>query len=121
MNRIWDSHDFTVHDLTPKDFCHLFGRRKVKREDELGAETFNEIKSFFTLRNPKETKVKEFKALKFRWGFTDKIFHTLKETSELQDIKLELIFELDKQLIERLGFFVNLTNRQKKCGLNYKF
>ncbi len=114
MHFIWDSHEFTAEELTPKDFCKLFGRRKVKQEDEMGATTFNEVRSFFMSPKPKELKVSEYNALKFRWGFCDKSFHTIKETASSQGVDPQALFELDKQFIERLGFFTKLTEKEKQ-------
>jgi len=63
---------------------------------------------------PKEFKVSEYEALKFRWGFCDKSFHTIKETVNSQRVDAQAFFELDKLFFERLGFFTKLTERQKQ-------
>ena len=63
---------------------------------------------------PKELKVSEYNALKFRWGFCDKNFHTIKNTASSQGVDAQALFELDRQFIERLGFFTKLTERQKQ-------
>lgn len=113
MGFIWDAHDFTASDISPQDFCNLFGRRKVKKEDETGAMTFNEIREFFSSPRPAEMKASLFKALKFRWGFADRQFHTIQETSEATGIGAEAVFEVDRRFVERLGFFAKLTAKQK--------
>ena len=63
---------------------------------------------------PKELKGSEFNSLKFRWGFCDKKFHTIKEAASSQGIDIQTLFELDRQFIERLGFFTKLTEKQKQ-------
>jgi len=113
MQFIWDSYDLLVVELTSKDFCKLFGRRKVRREDEVGVTSFNEVRSFFISPKPKDLKVSEYNALKFRWGFCDKRFHTIKDTASYKGIDTQALFELDKKFVERLGFFTKLTEKQK--------
>jgi hypothetical protein len=117
MGFIWDSYDFVNTDITGKDFCRLFGRRKVRIEDEKGAEMCNDIRTFFLNKKPSELKISEFNALKFRWGFVDKKFHTIQETVKTSNINIDKLYELDKDLIKRLGFYVIVSDRDKSRWL----
>ena len=109
MQFILEAHDLNSKPLEPKDFCKLFGRRKVIEEDMLGAATFNDVRTFFFSPRQKELKAKEFEALKYRWGFFDRKFHTIMDTSEVYKLDPSIVVSLDKNFIERLGFHTDPT------------
>jgi len=94
---------------TSTDFCRFFGRRKVRDEDEKGVELFNEIHSFFTSKKPDDLKEKEFEALKYRWGFEDGKFHTLKDTSRKYCLNMAVLLKMETEFINRLGFQIKFT------------
>lgn len=112
MQFIWEVHNLNTKPLTPKDFCRLFGRRKVTEEDVLGAGTFNDVRTFFSSPRPKELKAKEFEALRYRWGFCDRKFHTIKDTSAVHRLDPGAVALLDRHFIERLGFHPEATEAQ---------
>lgn len=114
MRLIWDNYSLIDAKITPESFCRLFGRRKVTEEDKLGAEMFNDLTYFFLTDKPTEIKQYEFEAMKYRWGYLDKIFHSIHETAAHSKITEENIFKLDLMLIERLGFFVRINEVDQK-------
>lgn len=117
MSFIWKKYDLTKMNLTPENFCAVWGRRKAEEHDKQGAQTFNEIKQFFVSPKPQELSVQEFEALKYRWGFINKKFQTISQTSNFIKLESVRIFELDKLFIERMGFFVKLNEKDKKAWL----
>jgi len=98
---------------TPLDFCRFFGRRKVKEEDERAFELFNEIGSFFTSKKPDDLKKEEFEILKYRWGFKNNEFHTLKDTSNKYYIDINTLLKIEMAFINRLGFQVKITESNR--------
>lgn len=99
------------------EFCKLFGRRKVKEEDKMGVQLFEEIHSFFMSRRPKDIKAKDFKALQHRWGFTDGELHKLRDTAKLYDIEIDALLNAEIGFINRLGFQIKITDSDKKKWL----
>lgn len=114
MKYISESMDMLTEDITPKKLCNLFGRRKIKEEDELGSRLFNDIKDFLFTENKSELKQVEYNALQYRWGFITGEFKTLKETSQFVKMSLDEVYDLDFKFIERLGFHVKSTDSIKK-------
>lgn len=102
---------------TAQEFCKLFGRRKVTPEDHISVELFNDIENFFSSPKPKELKLKEFNALKFRWGVVDNQFHKLKESAEKYEININTLLEVEQNFIDRLGFYVQATKAEKEKWL----
>jgi 5-methylcytosine-specific restriction endonuclease McrA len=102
---------------TPQEFCRFFGRRKAKTEDTRSIELFTDMNNFFKAQRPVEFKAREFQTLKYRWGFSDGIFHKLKEASLQSGLDIERLLDLDVALIQRLGFHVKLNKDVKKKWL----
>ncbi len=117
MRLLLNKYNLSEMEITPVIFCKLFGRRKVKEEDILGVETFNDISSFFTGKRPNELRKDEFLALKYRWGYEDNTFHTIIETSKKFKTSKEDIYNLDYAFIERLGFYPKIPEKEKKKWL----
>ena len=103
---------------TPLDFSRFLGRRKVCVEDVKGIELFNEINLFFVGEKPDDLKNNEFKALKYRWGFDNGKFHTLKETANKYQFIPEDLLVLEILFIRRLGFQIKITGADRKKWLN---
>jgi len=103
--------------LSPEEFCRFFGRRKTKPEDILSVALFDDMNDFFMSQRPAELKAREFNALKYRWGFSDGIFHKLKETSQHCGIDIDRLLDLEIGLIQRLGFYINIDKVVKKKWL----
>jgi len=102
---------------TAQQFCKLMGRRKVTPEDQMSVELLNDIESFFSSPRPRELRLKEFNALKFRWGAIDIEFHTLKESASKFGIDINTLLEIEHNFIDRLGFYVRITESDKKKWL----
>jgi hypothetical protein len=75
------------------------------------------MNNFFKAQRPVEFKAREFQTLKYRWGFSDGIFHKLKEASLQSGLDIERLLDLDVALIQRLGFHVKLNKDVKKKWL----
>lgn len=103
---------------TPFDFCSFFGRRKIRHGDEAAAEVVNDIDQFFNSKKPTEIKQKVFKALKYRWGFSDREFHKLKETAKRFGVKIDDLLSAEISLLNRLGWQIKLTEMAKKKWLD---
>ena len=102
---------------TAQQFCKLMGRRKVTPEDGMSVELFDDIESFFSSPKPKELRAREFNALKFRWGTADGQLHTLKEAAGKFKIDINTLLEIEHDFIGRLGFYVQITESDKKKWL----
>lgn len=100
-----------------QEFCRFFGKRKAVEEDTWSVNLFNDIDSFLSSRRPKELKAREFSALKYRWGFIDGTFHKLKESAQHNKIDANRLLDLDIEFIERLGFYVTITNNIREKWL----
>lgn len=99
------------------DICKFSGKRKVQLVDEAIASEIVAIDSFFNSQKPTELKQKVFKALKYRWGFSDREVHKLKETAKTFGIKTTALLEAELSLINRLGWQVKCTETTKKRWL----
>ena len=104
--------------VAPSDICRLFGRRKVLHEDEVAVAVVKDIDNFFNSRKPAEIKQKIFGALKYRWGFSDRKVHKLKETAQTFAIKIDELLLAEISLLNRLGWQIKLTEATKKKWLN---
>lgn len=100
-------------DITGKDICKLFERRKVRREDIAGAQIMNEIQEFFNSPKPEEISQKNFKALQFRWGFPKREFHKLKDTAAYFDIEMSDLIDLEASFMRRLSYPIKMNNTIK--------
>jgi len=109
------------HQRSPsvKEFSRLFGRRKVKKIDEIELNILEDFNTFFTSKKPTELKTKEFNALRYRWGFEDTHFHKLKDTSKYYNISVEDLLKLEIELINRLGFQVKINGSDKSRWLKH--
>ncbi len=101
------------------DVCRFYGRRKVRDYDEVTIKVIKDIDEFFSLGKPREIKQKVFKALKYRWGFSDREVHKLKESAKMFGIETEELLLAELSLINRLGWQVKLTETTKKEWLRF--
>jgi hypothetical protein len=99
------------------DVCKFLGRRKVRDYDELTVKLIEDIDEFFNSGKPRELKQKVFKALKYRWGFSNREIHKLKESAKIFGVETEDLLSAELSLINRLGWQVKLTEVIKKKWL----
>ena len=99
------------------DICKSSGRRKVQLVDEWIANEIATMNSFFNTQKPTELKQKVFKALKYRWGFSDREVHKLKETAKTFGIKTTALLEAELSFMNRLGWQIKYTETTKKSWL----
>ena len=99
---------------TALDICKFYGGRKVRPEDEVTSRVIADINEFFDSKKPTEIKQNVFKALKYRWGFSDREVHRLKESAKIFSITNDEILSAELSLINRLGWQVKLTETVKK-------
>lgn len=99
------------------DLCKFDGRRKIRDEDEFFAKIIKDINEFFLFKKPTEIKQNVFKALKYRWGFSNSEFHKLKETSKKFNINFNELLLAEVSLLSRLGWQIQLTETTKKKWL----
>lgn len=104
-------------ELTPQDICKSFGRRRVTRPDEVGVEMVKDVGEFFNLEKQNVMKSEYFKALKYRWGFTDEKIHKLIETAKRFNINAEELLLTEADLLNHLSWPINLSNTIKKRWL----
>ncbi len=104
-------------ELTPQDICKSFGRRKVTRSDEAGVEIVKDICKFFNLEKQNVMKNEYFRALKYRWGFTDGKTHKLVETAEKFNINAEKLLLTEADLLNHLSWPIKLSKTTKKKWL----
>lgn len=102
---------------TVSDFCKFFGRREIRRGDEAAAEIVKDIDKFFNSKKPAEIKQKVFKALKYRWGFSDKEFHKLEEAAKIFGVRIDELLLEETSFLNRLGWQIKLTETAKKKWL----
>jgi len=100
--------------ISALDVCRFLGRRKVRDYDEVTVRVIKDIDEFFNSKRPIEIKQKVFKALKYRWGFSDREVHKLKETAEIFSIEIEELLLAELSFINRAGWQVKLTETTKK-------
>lgn len=89
------------------------GKRKPNIDDEIVIGVFKDLYAFFNSKRPHEINTKEFNALKFRWGFTDKKIHKLKESSIKYSIDTENLLSLEIEITKRLGLNININDGSK--------
>jgi hypothetical protein len=87
-------------------------------EDTISVNLFTDMNDFFMAQRPLELKAREFNALKYRWGFSDVVFHKLKEASQHCGIDVKRLLDLEIELIKRLGFYVNINKGVKEKWLS---
>jgi len=104
--------------VIPLDVCKLFGRRKVQYEDEVAVEVITDIDKFFNSKKPTEIKQNIFKALRYRWGFSDRKLHKLKEVAKTFGLKIGDLLLAEASLLNRLGWQIRLTEGTKKKWLS---
>jgi hypothetical protein len=97
----------------PEEFCRFFGKRKAREDDTFSVDLFKDINDFFMSKRPPELKAREFNALKYRWGFSDDVFHKLKDTSQYSGIDINRLLDLEIDFIRRLGFHI-ITNKSER-------
>ncbi len=97
----------------PNEFCNLMGRRKVTSEDEMSVRLFNDMREFFDSARPPEFRVREFNALRFRWGFADRNFHKLKAAADKFSVDIERLQAIEMAFIDRLGFCVKINETDR--------
>jgi len=104
--------------INASDFCKFFGRRKVYPSDKAAVEIVKDIDIFLNSKRPIEVKNKVFNALKYRWGFSDKEFHKLKESAKIFDVRIDELLLVEISLLKKLGWQIGITETTKKKWLN---
>jgi len=104
--------------VTAPDFCKFFGRRKVQYGDKAAVEVIRDIEKFFNSKKPTEIKQNLFKALQYRWGFSDRQFHKLKDSAKTFKIDLDELLLTEISLLNRLGWQIKTTKDSKQRWLN---
>jgi len=100
-----------------EDITKWFGRRKLHEQDKVAAELVSDIQQFFDSPKPTEIAKKLFNALKYRWGYPSREFHTLKEAAKIHDVSLAELFSIEISFFERLGWPIALTESNRKKWL----
>lgn len=90
----------------------LAGGEKTEIENH-AAEVITDFHDFFTSNRPKDMKLKEFEALKYRWGFKDGELYFLAEAAKTYDIDLTNLFTAEIGFIKRLGWNISLNKTQQ--------
>lgn len=103
--------------LIPQDICKYFGRRRVTRPDEVGVEVVKDFSKFFNLEKQNVMKSEYFKALKHRWGFTDRKVHRLAEAGNKFNIDIEELLLTEADLLKHLGLPITMSKTTKKRWL----
>lgn len=103
---------------TASDFCKFFGRRKVYHGDEAAVEIVKDINEFFSTMKPIEIKQKVFKALQYRWGFSDRQFHKLKDSAKTFKIDVSELLFAEISLLNRLGWQIEITKNSRNKWLS---
>lgn len=101
------------------DICKFSGRRKVRDYDEVIARVIIDIDEFFNAKKPSEIKQKVFEALRYRWGFSDRETHKLKEAAKTFSIENDDLLFAELSLVNRLGWHVKYTETTKKRWLKF--
>lgn len=100
------------------DFADVMNAGTKGPPEEQGATICSDIVDFFSGKRPEELRVKDFKALRHRWGFKDGTIHTAKSIAIEYKIDLEEYFEVEVSLVSRLGWVVMLNKQSKKKWLD---
>lgn len=100
------------------DICYLCGMRKVRNEHEILASEIQTINEFFVSDKPAEIKQRDYRALKYRWGFSDRQVHKLEEAGKKHGMDVNELFSLEIAFIKRLGWNVQLTEQAKRKWLS---
>lgn len=103
---------------TASDFCKFFGRRKVYYGDEAAAEIVKDVNEFFNIKKPTEIKQKVFKALQYRWGFSDRQFHKLKDSAKTFKVEVDELLLAEISLLNRLGWQIEVTEGTRNKWLS---
>lgn len=105
-------HDFiNENNRMPKaqDFADELAGGELTDAEKMASNYFQELSSFFNTKKPTELTVKQFDALKFRWGFKDRTVYKIKETLKLRQILTDDYFIAEQNLVRRLGFRMSTT------------
>ncbi|MBM2831686.1 MAG: endonuclease, partial [Dehalococcoidia bacterium] len=100
------------------DICYLIGMRKVRNEHEMLAREIQTVNEFFVSDKPAEIKQRDFLALKYRWGFSDRQVHKLEEAANKHRMDAEELLSLEINFIKRLGWNVQLTEKANRKWLS---
>jgi len=100
------------------DICSLCGTRKVRNEHEMLAREIQTINEFFVSDKPAEIKQRDFLALKYRWGFSDRQVHKLEEAANKYRMDAEEFLSLEINFVKRLGWNVQLNEKAKREWLS---
>lgn len=103
---------------TPKQFADYFADGKVSVVEERAAEYVIDFRDFFLGSRPHEISRKLFSALAYRWGFSDRFVHRLRDAASKHGVEVDDLFMAELSLISRLGWTVKLTpSAQQKWKL----
>ena len=116
---VWESFDWTSKEISREEIKKFFGRKKEIDEDALTAGMFKDIRQFFLGEKPSELSSEEFEALRYRWGFIDKQFHSILQTAEKLSISAEKLYLNDLHFISRLGFYIRIKDSDKEKWLKH--
>jgi len=85
--------------------------------EEQGATIVADLVDFFSGKRPEKLKAKLFRALRKRWGFSDRTVYTLRSIAEEHGIESEDLMDAEISLVNRLGWVVSLNRQSKKKWL----
>ena len=80
------------------------------------SQMFTDLFEFFNQNKPNDLSVKEFKFLKYRWGFNDGHIYSLSKSCVTHNYEIEKGIELDRYLMNKLDFKIEkiFTSDNKK-------
>jgi hypothetical protein len=99
------------------DFAESLNDGEKTLVEVRGAEIVGDFETFFAGEKPKEIKTAEFRALAFRWGFEGGTVVKLIKAAKRFNINPEALFNAEKSLIARLGWRVELEEKEKEKWL----
>ncbi len=72
------------------------------------------MNDFFSGPKPEEINQRVFDALRYRWGFSDRAVHKLKQSANQHGLTVDNLFLAEIGLVSRLGWRVKLTAGAKE-------
>jgi hypothetical protein len=98
-----------------QDYADEFVNGKLTEFEQHTAQMFTDLFEFFNQNKPNDLNVKEFKFLKYRWGFNDGHIYSLIKSCVTYNYEIEKGIELDRYLMNKLDFKIrNNTSDNKK-------
>ena len=111
------AHDFFAEEHRypeADDIAYVMNEGKKGPPEEQGASVISDFVEFFSGKRPAELNVKQFRALRERWGFKDGKRCTLKSISEKYEFIPDQFLDAEISLINRLGWVVTLNKQSKE-------